>query len=75
MAGTTQFATPAATTLDLGGQWRPRKHVRVNLALHNVTNRKYWMWADVYGQAAGSSTIDAYSQPGRHLRVSMVMDF
>jgi hemoglobin/transferrin/lactoferrin receptor protein len=74
-AGTTQFATPAATTLDLGGQWRPRKQVRVNLALHNVTNRKYWMWADVYGQAASSSTIDAYSQPGRHLRVSMVMDF
>lgn len=74
-AGTTQFATPSATTLDLGLQWRARKDVRLNLSVHNVTDRKYWRWADVYGQAANSTTIDAYSQPGRNVRLSLVADF
>ena len=74
-AGTTQFATPSATTLDLGAQWRITKAVRVNLALNNLTNRKYWIWPDVYGQPAASTTIDAYTQPGRNARVSLVADF
>ena len=74
-AGTTQFATPSATTLDLGAQWRITKAVRVNLALNNLTNRKYWLWPDVYGQPAASTTIDAYTQPGRNARVSLVADF
>ncbi|MBS7350082.1 MAG: TonB-dependent hemoglobin/transferrin/lactoferrin family receptor [Comamonas sp.] len=74
-ADTTQFATPAATTLDIGGQWRPRKNLRLNLAVHNVTNRKYWQWSDVYGVAADSSAVDAYSQPGRNVRLSLVVDF
>ena len=74
-AGTTQFATPAATTLDMGAQWRITKAVRVNVALNNLTNRKYWLWPDVYGQAAASPTIDAYSQPGRNAKLSVVADF
>jgi len=74
-AGTTQFATPSATTLDLGAQWRITKAMRLNVALNNLTNRKYWMWPDVYGQPAASATIDAYSQPGRNARVSLVADF
>lgn len=74
-ADTTQFATPSSTTLDLGAQWRPRKDLRVNLAVNNITNRKYWHWPDVYAVAADSVAIDAYSQPGRNLKISMIMDF
>lgn len=70
-----QFATPAATLLDIGAQWRLRKDLRLNVAIHNVTNRKYWLWPDVYGLPTSSPILDAYSQPGRSLRVSMVMDF
>jgi hemoglobin/transferrin/lactoferrin receptor protein len=71
----TQFLTPAATTLDLSGQWRIRKDVRLNLALNNLTNKKYWMWSDVRGLAASSTVADAYTQPGRHLNASLVVDF
>ena len=71
----TQFAPPSFTTLDLGAQWRLAKDTRLNLALYNLTNRKYWLWPDVYGQAAGSSVLDAYTQPGRSVRVSLVKDF
>jgi hemoglobin/transferrin/lactoferrin receptor protein len=71
----TQFTVPAATTLDLSAQWRLRKDLRLNLAAHNLTNRKYWLWPDVYGLAAASTTNDAYTQPGRSLHLSVVMDF
>ncbi len=71
----TQFLTPAATTLDLGGQWRIRKDVRLNLAVNNLTDKKYWMWSDVRGLAASSTVADAYSQPGRHVNASLVVDF
>ncbi len=56
-------------------QWRPRSNVRLNLALNNLTNQKYWRWADVYGQAANSPTIDAYTQPGRNIKRALTADF
>lgn len=70
-----QFAPPAATTLDVGMQWRPRKDVRVNLGVRNLTNRKYWLWPNVFGVAGSSTVRDAYTQPGRSAFVSVVMDF
>lgn len=71
----TQFTVPSATTLDVSAQWRLRKDLRLNFAVHNLTNRKYWLWPDVYGLAASSTTNDAYTQPGRSLHLSVVMDF
>ena len=73
--GTTQFATPSATTLDLGLQWRPRQDLRLNLAVNNVTDQKYWRWANVYGQAANSPVLDAYTQPGRNIKIAFTADF
>ncbi len=70
-----QIATPGATTLDLLGQWRIRKDLRLNVGLVNVTNRKYWMWSDVRGLDKSTTVFDAYSQAGRHLNASLVMDF
>ncbi|PVY55325.1 hemoglobin/transferrin/lactoferrin receptor protein [Simplicispira sp. 125] len=71
----TQFTIPSATTLDLSAQWRFQKNMRLNLAVHNLTNQKYWMWPDVYGLTAASTTNDAYTQPGRSFHVALVMDF
>ncbi len=63
----TQFTVPSATTLDVSAQWRLRKDLRLNFAVHNLTNRKYWLWPDVYGLAASSTTNDAYTQPAQPL--------
>lgn len=71
----TQFTIPAATTLDLALQWRVRKNMRLNAAMHNLTDRKYWLWPDVQGLAAASAINDAYTQPGRSVHVSLVVDF
>ena len=71
----TQFTIPAATTLDLALQWRLRKNMRLNLAVNNLNDRKYWLWQDVQGLTAASAVNDAYTQPGRSAHVSLVVDF
>lgn len=71
----TQFTIPAATTLDLSGQWRIRKDLRLNLAAINLTNQKYWHWSDVQGLRTVPDLADAYTQPGRHFKVSLVAEF
>ncbi len=74
----TQYADmPEATTLDVSAQWRLRKNVRINASIVNLTDRKYWLWSDVQGltTASASTLLDAYTQPGRHANVSLVVDF
>ena len=71
----TQLTIPAATTLDLALQWRLRKNMRLNLAVNNLNDRKYWLWQDVQGLTAASAVNDAYTQPGRSAHVSLVVDF
>ena len=74
-APATQFVVPAATTLDVSGQWRINKTLRINAGIANLTDRKVWNWSDVRGLAATSLVADAYTQPGRHFNVSLVSDF
>jgi hemoglobin/transferrin/lactoferrin receptor protein len=45
------------------------------VGLYNLTNRTYWLWSDVRGLDAATPVADAYTQPGRHLNVSLVFDF
>lgn len=75
-----QFLPRSSTTLDLGGQWRvwrdgSGRELRLTGAIHNLTNRKYWRWSDVQGLAANLPTIEAWSQPGRSVSVSLVGRF
>lgn len=70
-----QFLTPEATTLDLSGQWRIRKDLRLNAGIYNLTDKKYWNWSDVRGLSSTVATADAFTQPGRYVRVSLVADF
>ena len=69
------YAIPSATTLDISAQWRIRKDLRINAAVVNLTDKKYWLWSDVRGGAVTASNIDAFTQAGRHFNVSMVVDF
>ena len=71
------FLSPSHTVLDLSTQMELRKGLRLNVGLFNLTDKKYWNWSDVRGvtAAAERAAIDAYSQPGRNLRVSLVADF
>ncbi len=75
VTGGLQFLTPSALTVDVGAQWRIRKDLRLNMAIVNLTDKKYWMWSDVRGVTSTSAIRDAYTQPGRHFNVSLVADF
>lgn len=70
-----QFAPPSFTTVDAGAQWRLAPDMRLNVALTNLTDRKYWLWPDVHGRAAGSRDLDAYTQSGRAAKITVVKDF
>lgn len=70
-----QFRTPAATTLDIGAQWRIRKDLRLTASVTNLTNKRYWRWSDVRGVTTTSPLRDAYTQPGRSFNASLVADF
>ncbi|MGJ7494293.1 TonB-dependent hemoglobin/transferrin/lactoferrin family receptor [Variovorax sp. RT4R15] len=70
-----QFLTPSVMTIDVGAQWRIRKDLRLNMAIVNLTDKKYWKWSDVRGVTSTSAIRDAYTQPGRHFNVSLVADF
>jgi hemoglobin/transferrin/lactoferrin receptor protein len=71
----TQFLPDAYTVYDLSGQWRIRKDLRLTAGVYNLSDEKYWNWSDVQGLAATSTVLDAYTQPGRSVRVSMSADF
>jgi hemoglobin/transferrin/lactoferrin receptor protein len=49
--------------------------LRLTAGVYNLTDEKYWNWSDVRGVAATSAVLDAYTQPGRSVRVSMTADF
>ena len=70
-----QFATPAATTVDVSGQWRFSKATRLNASIMNLTNKKYWDWSSARGVAFNAVALDAYTQPGRKFNVSLVTEF
>lgn len=75
-----QFLTPSATTLDVHSQWRLRKDTRINFGITNLTDQKYWNWSDVQGVSTNPTApllpvADAYSQPGRHINLSLVVAF
>lgn len=78
-ARTVFFRPGSSTTLDLGGQWRLWRHasgeVRLNAAVQNLTDRKYWRWNDVPGLSESLPTLDAYSQPGRTVSLAITATF
>lgn len=77
-AGSTQFTgVPSSTTLDVSGQWRFGRDLRLTASVVNLTNAKYWLWSDVQGLSTANAVTqaDAYTQPGRHLNLALVKTF
>ena len=69
------WLSPSATVLDLSAQWRIRPGTRLNVGIYNLTDKKQWRWADVRSLTNVTQIADAFTQPGRNVRVSLVQDF
>lgn len=75
---TVNYFRPAGYgVVDLGAWWIAAKGTRLNLAINNLLDRKYLLWADVRHAAltANDPGPDFYTQPGRSLAASLRMDF
>jgi hemoglobin/transferrin/lactoferrin receptor protein len=70
-----QFVPNAASVVDLYGYLRIADSAQLTLGLLNATDRKYWLWSDVRGVTAASTSRDRFTQPGRHLSASLKIDF
>lgn len=71
----TCFTPPAFTVLDLTAFWNVTEWAVVRGGVFNLTDKKYWWWSDVRGIAATSTTLDAYTQPGRNFRASITLKY
>lgn len=69
------FHAPGHALLDLYAWWRPVPAMRVNLAVQNATDRRYWDWNTVRGVSATANDIDFYTRPGRSVSLSLSFDW
>jgi hemoglobin/transferrin/lactoferrin receptor protein len=62
---------PGYFTFDLLGTWRIRDDLRLNLAVFNLTDRRYIEWRDVENRNAGDPQLPLYQQPGINASMSL----
>ncbi|MDO8540704.1 MAG: TonB-dependent receptor [Opitutaceae bacterium] len=48
----TVFRAPGSVTFDLSGWWRIGDHISLNFGIYNLTDEKYWRYANIRGIAA-----------------------
>ena len=74
--GTTPlFAPPGYARFDLYGWYEFSPQVRVNAAVLNLGNRRYWEWAGVRGLTASDDGIGFHTQPGRSFAINLALDW
>lgn len=69
-----QFKTPGYGVVDLTAWWQPAKGVKVRGGVYNLTDQKYWQWADVKGMTDNGS-MDFYTQAGRSFTASLELNY
>lgn len=75
MAEPDTFASPGYGVLDLLAHWDFAPGATINAGVFNLTDRKYWDWADVPGVPASSAVLDRYTRPGRNFGVSVAVSW
>ena len=61
--------------LDLTAYWNVSEWVTARAGVFNVLDETYSWWSDVRGVAATSTVLDAYTQPGRNLGLSLALRY
>lgn len=61
--------------LDLTAYWNLSDRVTARAGVFNVLDETYSWWSDVRGVAATSAVLDAYTQPGRNLGLSLALRY
>ncbi len=61
--------------LDLTAYWNVTEQVTARAGVFNVFDEKYSWWSDVRGVAATSTVLDAWTQPGRNVGLSLALRY
>jgi hemoglobin/transferrin/lactoferrin receptor protein len=61
--------------LDLTAYWNVNDRVTARAGVFNVFDETYSWWSDVRGVAANSAVLDANTQPGRNLGLSLALRY
>ena len=69
--GAACFTPDSASLVDLTSWWTLSDDVTVRVGVFNLTNETWWSWADVRGLSAASAVLNAWSQPGRNVSISL----
>lgn len=65
----------AFTLVDLTAWWDVTDRAVLRAGVFNLLDETYAWWSDVRGLSADSDILDAYTQPGRNVRVSLAYRF
>lgn len=69
------FHPGAYAVADLSAWLQLSRDTRLNAAVNNLFDRKYWLWSTVRGMNTDDLGPEFYSQPGRNISVSLRTDF
>ncbi len=69
------FMPSSFTVADLTAWVAVSDFATLRAGVFNLTDEKYWWWADARGLADNSVVKDGYSQPGRNYSVSLAVKF
>jgi hemoglobin/transferrin/lactoferrin receptor protein len=61
--------------LDLTAYWNVSDRVTARVGVFNLLDKKYSWWSDVRGVAATSAVLDAWTQPGRNVGLSLALRY
>lgn len=71
----TKYAPGGFVVANLEAWYEFGKQLSLNVALTNLTDRKYVLWADARDLDATTTVADGYSQPGRSIAASLRYQF
>lgn len=75
-SSSTYYKAPTYTVLDLGGYWNVNQYLKLNLALNNVFDKKYWDYSTVSAFTTSQTTlIDRATATGRNVVLSAEFKF
>jgi hemoglobin/transferrin/lactoferrin receptor protein len=69
------YRPPAFGLVDLTAYWSPVDFATLRLGAFNLLDEDYAWWSDVRGLSPTSTVIDAYTQPGRNVSVSLTVRY
>ncbi len=61
--------------LDIYGQWRPTKNMRLRAGMFNALDRNYLAWNNIRGLAPNSAALNRLEAPGRTYRLFFDISF